>query len=416
MGFAREVVVAREFGLSTGLDVYIVVAGFYLFLGQQAGNAMEMTLISQWSRWENSGRTGGRLLELAFQVSLFVCILVLSLYIAFDGVFTTLFPALGSQAGGARDVFAALVPAILLAANAGLLRGALNVHRIFAPGIVSGAVVSGSVIVCLFVLPERLGVLAIAHGLALGQGIVVVWFLSLSLKHRVVGAGIADVRRLFHPDRIFWAALATVVAGELVYQVLGLTQRSFASGLGEGMVSAFYYATSLMLVPLALIVTPALTVVYPGMARRLQEDWPAGIALMKQAMLVLSAIGLVAAVSLALLADDIVGIVYVRGAFTTQDAMLTASILKVVVLSLPLMAMARLARYAFYALADYLTPIMGNLLAIAGLLVSASLSIPKYGIVGLAWSIVLSTGISVAFLLSVLYARCRHGQLRDPSL
>src|SRR5690554_6582143 len=63
LGFVRELVVSSHFGLSKELDVYIAMGGFFLFLGPQVGNALEMVFISKTAQLDTAAKLTQRLMQ-----------------------------------------------------------------------------------------------------------------------------------------------------------------------------------------------------------------------------------------------------------------------------------------------------------------------------------------------------------------
>ena len=66
------------------------------------------------------------------------------------------------------------------------------------------------------------------------------------------------------------------------------------------------------------------------------------------------------------------------------------------------MALTRLVKYALYSIADYVTPVIANLVSLIALLGLAWILVPVYAVTGLAVSIVAATGIATLLKVSVL--------------
>jgi putative peptidoglycan lipid II flippase len=169
---------------------------------------------------------------------------------------------------------------------------------------------------------------------------------------------------------------------------MALTERSLASRLPPGSIAAFFYASTIVSVPLSLIVRPVTTMLFPRMVQIFKKDVRAGLSTLGMPIvaLVTASAGVVLLVSL--LAEPIVETVFVRGRFSLDHAKLTAAILSVTIFALPFMSVGQLIRNACYSLSDYRSPIVG--LAVQWMMVIGlgTLLLPRYGARGLAAALV----------------------------
>lgn len=407
-GFARELLVASEFGLSPELDAYVAVLGFHLFFGMQIGNALDNAFVSR------VGRLGGEHvrahLNATLQGLVLVNLAIAAFLIAFSGVLVAaLFPAFTqAQQALAVRLTGFMVVSIALANMAGLMRGGLQLLGEFAPGFLSGSLISLCSIAALLLFSDTLGVESLVLGLLLGNLLV-----CALCAARLWGRGVLS----FKPDasagrpRLFplWGAAAVVLVGEVLYQAQAMTERSLASGLAPGTIAAFFYASALTLVPLSLFVLPLVTTQYPRLTRLFASDRTAGVRLLLGYGTALALGGCAAGLILAVGADPLVRLVFMRGSFSAADAERTAAILSVLALALPFLCVSRLVRFGFYALGDYRTPVFGNLTGVLTLAGAGAALVPAWGARGLAVASLLAAASATSLMVVLLVARLRHG-------
>ena len=141
---------------------------------------------------------------------------------------------------------------IVFASTAGLLRGALSVLGAFAPGFVAGSIISLCSIVSSCASP-RVGDRCIDPGRGSGK----------FARHVVVCSRLVQLASVVRQEStpqagkgwfVLWGAAGTILVGELMYLAVGLTERSLASWLPSGSIAGFFYASTLVSVPLALLV------------------------------------------------------------------------------------------------------------------------------------------------------------------
>jgi putative peptidoglycan lipid II flippase len=394
LGFVRELTVASTFGLSPQLDVFVAVMSLQLFFGAQIGNALETAFIARAAKESGPAAVSRAvkpalcgLLVVNLGVVLFLLgsrgFLVHSIFPRFDATQATL---------GVRTLHLLTAP-IVFASTAGLLRGALSVLGSFAPGFVAGSIISLCSILSITLWSERFGIDALTLGVAAGNLLVMLLF-ALQFVRLTLSAPLPSTPPAREGWFVLWGAAGTILVGELIYSAVALTERSLASWLPSGSIAGIFYASTIVSVPLSLLVMPLTTMVFPRMVEAFGRDKTAGGVLLKQqgVLLLVTSCAMVAIVEI--FAESIVELVFVRGKFSLEHARFTASILSITIWALPFMTLGRVFRNSCYALSDYRTPMVGLImqwLVLAGLGV---VLVPLVGVQGLALAIVAGEAVT----------------------
>jgi peptidoglycan biosynthesis protein MviN/MurJ (putative lipid II flippase) len=404
LGFTRELVVASTFGLSRELDVFVAVTGVYLFFGVQVGNALETVFVSQAGRERTTESVRASLVGPLQGLLLVNVLIVVGLLLTSGVLLRAVFPAF-SQAQhdlGIRTVALLLLP-IMLANTAGLVRGGLSVMGTFGPAFAAGSVISVCSILSMVLFAHRIGIDALSLGLALGNLVVLGWFVVPFAKQGVCVVSAKPV--LSRPSRfVLWGAAAGVLLAEGLYQAVVMTERSFASSLPAGTLAAFFYAGAFIAVPASLLVMPLTATLYPRLVETFARDRQEGTRLVVRHGVLLFGVGLALAVGVSALAEPMVQASFVRGNFSGRDAQVTAAILSITVFALPFLSLERLVRNALYAVSDYRSPACGLGCQWAVLLILGTALVLPYGAAGLAVSAVSAEAANV-LLISVLLRR-----------
>jgi len=388
LGFVRELTVASTFGLSPQLDVFVAVMSLQLFFGAQIGNALETAFISRVAR-EGGAAAVSRAVQPALCGLLLVNLGVVLFLLGSAGLLlSAFFPRFdgAQEALGVRTLHFLTAP-IVFASTAGLLRGALSVLGTFAPGFAAGSIISLCSIVSITLWSERLGVDALTLGVAAGNLLVMLLFAI-----RLVGMTWSTPSESRPPARegwfLLWGAAGTILVGELIYAAVSVTERSLASSLPGGSIAGFFYASTIVSVPLSLLVMPLTTMAFPRMVEAFGQDKSIGFAMLWKQGLLLLAVSVTVVACVSIFSESIVELIFVRGKFSLEHARFTASILSITVWALPFMSLGRVFRNSCYALSDYRTPMVGltlQWLLLAGL---GALLVPRVGVQGLAIAIV----------------------------
>jgi len=416
LGFGRQLVVAAVFGASRELDVFVAVMGFFLFLGVQIGNAVENAVVGRCATLERSHLRHEavaifRTTALAGVGLAALSIVVTPIYLK---VFFPTFDQIQLRDGETLAIYFALavIPAILC----GAVRGVLYVVGRFELGFIAGGVLSVVVIGFVLGLGRRIGSDAIAMGYACGN-LVVLGGLLWSLKGSFRSDGDAAHGMQVASESIagrglgFVATTGVVVAAEALYLGVQTTERSFASLLGAGTVSQFYYAASLIQVIAALVFMPVSTSLFPKMARQIARDGYPRVQWLRGYVGALLCLGVSGSVVFWWGAEDIVRLVFLHGNFLESDVPRTAEILRVTGLSLPFLSVGRIFRYAHYSVHRYSPPVIVNLIWCATLAALCVVLIPRFSVVGLASASAAGTALAVVSsgaLLAVYVMGCKR--------
>lgn len=142
--------------------------------------------------------------------------------------------------------------------------------------------------------------------------------------------------------------------------------------LGDGAVSAFYYAKNLQSFPVSVFGIALATAVFPYLSDHAAAGRKAifthQYAKSLRQILFLT---LPAALGVWLLADPIVKLIYGHGAFDEQDALVTASVLAWFAFSIPVESAVHLAARAFYSRQNTLVPVCGALLLMSAVILGS---------------------------------------------
>ena len=388
LGFVRELTVASTFGLSPQLDVFVAVMSLQLFFGAQIGNALETAFISRVARGGGAAAVS-RAVQPALCGLLFVNLGVVLFLLGSAGLLLSVFfPHFdGAQEALGVQTLHCLTAPIVFASTAGLLRGALSVLGVFAPGFVAGSIISLCSILSVTLWSESLGIDALTLGVAVGNLLVMLLFAIRLLQ--MTWSTPSESRP---PARegwfLLWGAAGTILVGELIYAAVSVTERSLASSLPGGSIAGFFYASTIVSVPLSLLVMPLTTMAFPRMVEAFGQDKSIGFSMLWKQGLLLFAVSVTVVACVSIFAEPIVELIFVRGKFSLEHARFTASILSITVWALPFMSLGRVFRNSCYALSDYRTPMVGltlQWLLLAGL---GALLVPRVGVQGLAIAIV----------------------------
>jgi putative peptidoglycan lipid II flippase len=243
--------------------------------------------------------------------------------------------------------------------------------------------------------------MSLLYGFILGNGLVFI-MLCISFLKKCDFSNYREERKVKSKVRGLWKAAIIVLLGEICFQGLSMTERGFASSFTPGTISAFYYAWTLVTVPLSLVVMPVSTVIYPKLANIFGTNPSKGFRLLRTYGGLLFMLGLAVAGAISYFSEWIVNLVFVRGSFDVDDGKITSEILSILIFTLPFACVSRVIRYAIYALSSYMAPTISQASGWLTLFLLGPILMQQYEVLGLAYACAMANIIQIITMFITL--------------
>ncbi len=360
-GLLRDIVTGYLFGAGLGADAFFVAYRIPNLLRRLvAEGAATAAFVPVFTGYLTAGprRAADRVARILFTTMAVVLGLVTLLGIAFAGPISTLFaPGFAAIPGKleltvslTRIVFAYIFCIGMVAAAMGVL----NALRDFSAPALSPVVMNVVTTVSTLALAPWLGIYALAVAVLLGG---VAQMLSQLPALRRLAVPVAPLWEPRHPAvRRIGTLMLPTVFGSAVYQINVLLSTMFASLLPAGSVAFLWYAERLFEFPLGVFAVALSTAALPSFATLAKHDGAAFRDTVAFALRTVNLIALPAAVGLAVAAEPLTSVFFIRGRFTPADAAATAVAVRYYAVGLWSVASVRVLVPAFYALEDTRTP------------------------------------------------------------
>ncbi|MBI5035643.1 MAG: murein biosynthesis integral membrane protein MurJ [Chloroflexi bacterium] len=407
-GIVREIVVSAQYGLSSDLDAYFVAGTVPTIINNIiAGSAITAAMMPVFARYLSKDARAD---------FWYVGSLVTNILLVITGIITLIAvvfasPIIGFVGSGfppetqalAAQLLVIMMPTLVLGALLNMLMAMLNsLDRFTAPALIFLALNVG-IIVTVVVLTPIIGIYAVAWGFLIGVALqVAIQFVELGLE-----------RPQFHWS-LNWRhpaigqvlrALVPITALSIVAQINLLVDRTMATGLPEGSVSALYYADSVL--GLFYTLGTSLSIgAFPMLSRLAADnDLENSGRTITTSVRLLIFILMPVTFLLFPFAVPTIGLILGRGKFDPSAVDLTAQALMMYAIGLIAIAVVYFLQRAFYAMADNVTPfIVGVGTMILHILLNLAL-IPSMAHAGIALSASISTIIGAIVLTTLLAHR-----------
>lgn len=369
LGLVRETVKSHFFGASGFVSAYnvaaIVPSMLYDLL---VGGLVSSALVPMFSELAaKKDRTElWRLLSLLLSVAvvfLSLAVLVIELFAPQVARF---------MAGGfdaqllqtAIDLMRLTVPAVLFLSLSSVLSGVLYALKRFAFPAFSAPLYNASMIVVAIILADRFGIAAMALGLLTGSILQVAFQLpalrgaTLRWHFDLNDPALRKMLRLYTP----------VLGGLIIGQVAIALSLNLASRTGAAGIALMDYPTRLIQFPLGLIVSAVSIAILPSLSRHAAlNSMPDFKATLAQGLRLVLVLMIPSAVGMAVLAPNIVQLLFEHGAFTHADTHAVTIMLWLYLIGLIFAGIDQPLVFAFYARKDTLTPAVVGLICNVGI-------------------------------------------------
>ncbi len=445
LGLVREQVIAALFGRSGVTDAFVAAITVpTMIYDLVVGGAVSAALIPVFATYTAEG--GHELRRIASSVltlsALVLALAVGVLWLSAEQVMAVLGTGFAAEHRAlAIGLVQVTLPAVIFLGLSGVLTALLYARQIFVYSAFCSAAYNASIILVALLLAPRLGAASLAVGALLGACLQVVVQLP-----GVRGLGLRPLLDLRHPGvRRILLLYAPVALGLVISQVGVAIDRNLASRAGEGAMAAMRFATTLVQLPLGLVVTAAAYAVLPTLSRfagEAERSEPQGalpragqatrersIPSQGEEALSQGERGFAAAesyrvtlvmglrfslffilpamVGLIALREPLVALVFQRGAFDASDTLQTAWILLFYLPQLPFVAVDQLLIFAFYARKNTLTPMLVGVLGVGVYLVAGVSLLGPMQAAGLALANTLQHTVHALVLFALLTREVR---------
>lgn len=405
LGFLREMLIASKFGSGIETDTFFIALSATTLLTSLLQSAINTTTIPVLSEVEALEGKEGKKAHTSNLVNIVLVaaleVVVLGILLAPMVVKIIAFGFSGEQYRLAVQLVRIGLPVALFSCTIGVFRGYLHSEMRFFETAATSFPFNFVYIFFLVFLSGRLGI----------KGLMVASVLAVASQLLIQLPGLIQTGyryRLFFNLRDKYInkilkLVPPVFIGVAVRDINVLIDKSLASSLPAGSISALNYANRLNVLILGVFIASITTVLYPMLAKEASAENHVGLKnVLIQGTNVIVLITVPATVGMVVLAKPIVVTAFQRGAFDAAATGMTTGALIFYSLGLVGMALKSLLNYVYYSLQDTRTPMFNSFIAVA-INVGANLILIRFlAHQGLALATSISSVVTAALLAAGL--------------
>lgn len=404
LGFARELVIASSYGASMYSDAYITSTNIPIVIFSVIGSTLGTVLIPLYFeiKKDKGERIAIKFINNVANIVIIICIFMAILGFIFTEKLVKLF-AMGFDGETLKITIYFTRIAIVGVVFSGLsyvMNAFLQIKgNFFIPGI---ATVPRNIMIIVFILISiNYDPYIMIWGSFLGMIIEFLFQIPFAIKKGYRYEGYINIKDQYIKKLI--VLIIPVLIGVAVNQVNAMVDKTLASTLAEGSISALNYANKLNLFVMALFTTSVAAVIYPMLSKlSLDDNKDKFISSITTSINSIMLLVIPISIGAIVLAKPIVMLLFERGEFDTYATNMTTIALRMYSLGMLAAGLRDLLGKIFYSIQDTKTPMKNGALAMCMNIVFNILLVRYFELAGLALATSLSSVICTLMLFRSL--------------
>ncbi|MEX6586715.1 MAG: murein biosynthesis integral membrane protein MurJ [Paraclostridium dentum] len=401
LGFGREIILGYFYGTSAYSDVYIVSMNIPLVVFSSIGVALVTTFIPLYQ--EVLSEKGSKR-ALKFSNNIMSIVLILSVLLGILGyIFAEpLVKLFAMHYTGEKLILAVkfvriMIGGVVFIGLSNLMTSYLQIQGDFTiPGMIGFP--NNIVIIISIILSATTGnIYILAIGTLIGMASQFLFQVPFAIKRGYKFKPTIDLKDEYL-RKMLWLVMPVLI-GVAVNQVNTMVDRSLASGLGDGVITALNNANRLNGFVMGLFISTLGAVIYPTLSKlsteNNQEKFAESVA---NSVNCVNLLVVPASVGAMILATPVVRILFERGAFDDRSTALTATALVFYSVGMIGFGLREILSKVFYSLKDTKTPMINGIIAVILNIVLNIALVKVMGHGGLALATSLSSIICILLL------------------
>lgn len=401
LGFGRELVLASSYGASMYSDAYITAMNIPTVLFTIIGSTLGTVLIPMYFEVKNDlgEKKALNFTNNVFNVVIAMCILLAILGFVFTEQLVKVF-AMGFEGEILKiaiDFTRITIIGIVFTGLSYVMTAYLQIKNNFTvPGLIS--VPKNIIVITSIIISVKYNPYIMIWGTLVGIATEFLFQLPFAIKSGYKYQPYINIKDKYI-KKMSWL-IGPVLIGVAVNQVNTMVDRTLASTLVEGSISALNYANKLNWFVMAMFITSIAAVIYPMLSKLSSEDNKEKF-ISSVVQSINSVILLVIPISIGaiVLATPIVKLLFQRGEFGARETSMTAIALIMYSIGMVAFGLRDILGKVFYALQDTKTPMINGAVAMAMNIVLNIILVKYLQLSGLA----LATSISAIVCIFLLF-------------
>lgn len=363
IGFINRIVIAYFYGTAAATDIYYNVSGFVESISAIILSGLTIGIINIYIKSKGKQDSNIFISNVIIVISLMMFILLVCCSLLSEEISRILAPTYDNEMHNQMNrLLRVLVFAFPFQGLVTIYGAVLQAENRFTPIKLTGFLSSFVSILSILFFAKRIGIYALTIAFLLSY-VLNAFFLRVNIK-RLFAFSLSN----FLKDeniRQLGMLVVPLIIGTAGHEVNLIIDKSVASQIAEGAVSALSYSCVLYLFIENVVINSIVTAIFPNMTEKKENDKMDELAEIARNAIILAEFLLIPIVICTFFnAVNITKIVYMRGSFNEYSLELTSMALKGYVIGLPFLALRDIVTRVYYSYSDTKTPVIINMISV----------------------------------------------------
>lgn len=329
LGFLRDITLSFFYGTSTISDVYLISLTIPTVIFVFIGTALNTTFIPIYNTIirEKGTYEGNRFVNNVIHVLFLICTLLIILVLIFTGPIVEMFASGFDHKTVELSVSSIRISifSVYFVILNYVFRGYLGIKKAFIVPIITGFSLNIVLILSIY-FSKRFGQEYLSTGIVLAIASQAIMTIPSMLRKSFIYEFVLDFKDKYMRKMIIMCM--PVVMGVSIGQINVLVDRSVASTMNVGGITALTYANNIGLLIQGLFIETFISMMYPTISQMQTENNIGGMkATLSSTIGTISLFVIPATIGMMLYAEPIVHLLYERGEFNNQAVSMTSGAL-----------------------------------------------------------------------------------------
>ncbi len=409
LGFVREMVIAVFFGTSYIVDAYVMAQSIPGMLFGGIFSSIGTAYMPAFSSIvEKNGRdAGNRFTNEILNLSMILAVIAFGIGALFaEQLVAVIAPKFAPETAALTTFYLRIsFSYMIFSCGISIFSAYLQYKGNFLKPIISGYFQNLGIVI-IAAVSAYTNYYYLAFGMLVGYALRYL-FIFIAVKKE--GYQYEPKIVLNEPVKQIMVLAVPVFIGSCISQLNNFVDKTLASGLQEGSISALNYGMMLVSLITGLTTSVIASIIYPKITKaRSNDDWTFFNTAVERGMTVVMIIGIPFGLGAMVFAEDVVQIVYERGAFDEAATALTGTAFLYYASGLVFIALRELLTYVYYSVRDMKTPVICGAVGVAVNIILSLMLVGKMAHGGLALATSIATAVNVVMQYFLLIRKYRE--------
>lgn len=415
LGLVREVILAQKYGTGYISDSFIISLNIPAILITSLAGALLTNYIPIFSKVERESeekakKFNGNLLSMCLIISIIVIIIFMFFTKNIARIFAVGFDEIGLTY--LVNLSRITIFSLYFIASANIFKGYLEYRGKFVGTSLYGILLNiGMILGILFSSTEKYFLLG--YGVLGGYILSFAILVLLARKNNFKAKPNID----FKDECLKKIVILTlpIILNDAVWQINGIVDKSIASTVGAGYISAINYSHYIVDMISSVFATSIVTVFFPNIVKTFNENGIETVKIKTRKILkTIIFITIPVTILIVFFAEIIVKILFYRGAFNKESLDITSTATAIYALALTFVCLKVILFKVFYAIQDTKSPTKSAVIAIVINIILSIVLTKILGYIGIIISTVIASIVSTILLIAMFSKK--NGKLIDEKL